>query len=112
VVPPTSLQVHAGKSGDVFATYQEPEVVRGSNQVKRPNIPSSSFWKSAISMRFPASRTTDEIPFCASSFASVPPPAPEPMITTTDESFRSNFAGIVSSQPVEIVEAAVDVSAF
>ena len=35
MVPPTSLQVHAGRSGDVFATYQEPDVVRGSSQVKR-----------------------------------------------------------------------------
>src|SRR5579859_1721021 len=109
VVPPTSLQVHAGRSGEVFATYHEPDVVRGSNQVKSPNMASSSFLKSEISMRLPASSTTDEMPFCASSFASVPPPAPEPMITTTDESFRSNFAGMGSSQPIDIVESAVEV---
>src|SRR5271170_3304766 len=101
----------SSRSGDDFATYQEPEEVRGSNQVNAPNMPISSFWKSVISMRRPASRTTTEIPFFASSFASVPPPAPEPMITTTDESLKSNFAGIfphsqsLFRQPIDIAEA-------
>src|SRR6185437_10652087 len=113
VVPPTCLQVHAGRSGDVFATYQEPDVVRGSSQVKSANMASSSFLKSAISRRLPASSTTDEMPFCASSFASVPPPAPEPIITTTDESLRSNFLGMEPlglSRPIDIAESAVEIT--
>ena len=36
--------------------------------------------------------------FCASSLPSVPPPAPEPMMTTTLSSSRSYFAAMVSSQ--------------
>src|SRR5271170_1107746 len=108
----------SSRSGDDFATYHEPDEVRGSNQVNAPNIPISSFWKSVISMRFPASRTTTEIPFFVSSFASVPPPAPEPMITTTEESFRSNFAGIfphswiLFRQPIYIAETAMQIAAL
>src|SRR5581483_624442 len=56
-------------------------------------------------------------PFCASSLPSVPPPAPEPTITTTPLSFRSNFAIVISSlsdlrEPVDIGEAALDVTAM
>ena len=52
----------------------------------------SSLTKSCISMRPPASRMTTLTPFWASSLPSVPPPAPEPTMTTTPSSFRSNFA--------------------
>jgi hypothetical protein len=41
-------------------------------------------------------------PFCASSLPSVPPPAPEPMITTTPLSLRSNFAMLISSLTVSL----------
>src|SRR5438874_13653980 len=78
-------------------------------------------------MRGPASRMTTLTPFCASSLPSVPPPAPEPTITTTPLSFRSNFAiwnssspffaGFVAvclglRQPVDVGEAALDVAAM
>ena len=32
VVPPTVLQIHAGRFGKSFATRHEPDVVRGSSQ--------------------------------------------------------------------------------
>src|SRR5689334_211746 len=79
-------------------------------------------------MRGPASRITTLTPFCASSLPSVPPPAPEPTITTTPLSFRSNLAICDSSQtvcyprpvaqssglrePVDVGEAALDVAAM
>src|SRR3954467_15123120 len=74
-------------------------------------------------MRGPASRITTLTPFCASSLPSVPPPAPEPTITTTPLSSRSNFAILNSSllfvdrgcsslrEPVDVGEAALDVAA-
>src|SRR5438045_5379369 len=83
----------------------------------------SSLTKSWFSMRAPASRITTLTPFCASSLPSVPPPAPEPTITTTLLSFRSNCAMWVSSltfvaggalslrEPVDVGEAALDVAA-
>ena len=55
-----------------------------------------------FSMRGPASRITTLTPFCASSLPSVPPPAPEPTITTTPPSFRSNFAMCCSSLTVRL----------
>src|SRR5207237_10337395 len=78
--------------------------------------------KSWFSMRGPASRITTLTPFCASSLPSVPPPAPEPMITTTPLSFKSNLAILNSSlllvdrglslrEPVDVGEAARDVAA-
>src|SRR5262245_14237780 len=87
------------------------------------NLTHSSLTKSCNSMRAPASRITTLTPFCASSLPSVPPPAPEPTITTTPLSFRSNFAMLISSllfvdrgcsslrEPVDVGEAALDVAA-
>src|SRR4051794_25083766 len=95
-----------------------------SDQASWVKLSHSSLTKSCSSMRDPASRITTLTPFCASSLPSVPPPAPEPTITTTPSSFRSNFA-IVSSQlmfcaklssnfrqPVDVVESALDVPAM
>ena len=53
----------------------------------------------------PASRHTTLTPFCANSLPSVPPPAPEPTITTTESSFLSKVFAILSlpyfgSQPI------------
>ena len=47
----------------------------------------SSLMKSENSTRLPASSTTTLTPFCASSLPSVPPPAPDPTMTTTLSSF-------------------------
>ena len=55
----------------------------------RVNIVYSSLTKSWISYRGPASRQTTLTPFWASSFESVPPPAPEPTTTTTLSSLIS-----------------------
>src|SRR5271157_6278836 len=79
-------------------------------------LPHSSLMKSWISCRPPASRMTTLMPFCASSLPSVPPPAPEPTMQTTLSSLRSKLAMIACSpsdrrQPVDVVEAAMDVAA-
>ena len=86
VVPPTVLQIHAGKPEKSFAMRQVPEVVRGSSQASWLNDFHSSLTKLALDCIAPASSTTTLMPFCASSLASVPPPAPEPMMTTTESS--------------------------
>ena len=87
----------AGPHGKIGRGFRHgPRAGRGARVEPRKEIEHRDFvvLKWAISMCFPASRTTTEMPFCASSLASVPPPAPEPMITTTAESFRSKGAGI------------------
>src|SRR5690606_15503311 len=57
---------------------------------------------------------TTETPFCASSFASTPPPAPVPITTTTLSSLRSKGAAMIlsPSEPRDVVEAALDVAAL
>jgi len=65
---------------------QFPEVVRVSVQASWPNDFHSSLTKVADDWRLPASSRTTFTPFWHSSFASVPPPAPEPTITTTESS--------------------------
>jgi hypothetical protein len=44
VVPPTALQVHAGRLGKSFAIRHEPEVVRVSSQAIWLNAGHSSWW--------------------------------------------------------------------
>src|SRR5215831_15690670 len=91
-----------------------------SFQASCPKLSHSSLMKSWFSMRGPASRITTLTPFCASSLPSVPPPAPEPTITTRPLSFRSNFAMSISSltvpldlgEPVDVRETAIDVAAM
>jgi hypothetical protein len=77
------LTIQAGRPGKSLATRQLPDVVRWSSQASWPKESHSSLMKSEYSTRGPASRMTTSIPFCASSLPSVPPPAPEPMMTTT-----------------------------
>ena len=48
--------------------------------------------KVAEDWRLPASRSTTAMPFWQSSLARVPPPAPEPMITTGDASSCAYWA--------------------
>src|ERR1700744_5358702 len=83
VVPPTVLQIHAGRFGKSFATRHEPDVVRVSSHESILKASHSDVEKSPCVCDLPASSTTTSMPFCASSFASVPPPAPDPMTTTT-----------------------------
>src|SRR5882757_7887927 len=122
VEPPTALTIQAGRFAKSLATRQLPDVVRMSDQASWVKLSHSSLTKSCNSMREPASRITTLTPFCASSLPSVPPPAPEPTITTTPLSFRSNFAMLNSSlgvdrgclslrEPVDVGEAALDVAA-
>ena len=66
-------------------------MVRMSFQASWPKLSHSSLTKSSISWRGPASRMTTLMPLWASSLASVPPPAPEPMMTTTVSSVKSEF---------------------
>src|SRR6185295_16603437 len=82
----------------------------------------------ASDCRLPASNSTTLMPRRVSSCASVPPPAPEPMMTTTPSSFSSNFAMRVSpsalldhgaavgqrhiGQPTQVVEPAEQVAAL
>src|SRR5882672_671224 len=90
-----------------------------SDQASCAKLSHSSLTKSWFSTRGPASRITTLMPFCASSLPSVPPPAPEPTITTTPPSLRSNFAMLVLltvrcldlREPVDVGEAAFDVAA-
>src|SRR3954469_365417 len=123
VEPPTALTIQAGRLAKSLATRQLPEVVRMSVQASWVKLSHSSLTKSCSSIREPASRITTLTPFCASSLPSVPPPAPEPTITTTPLSFRSNFAMLNSSllfvdrgclrlrEPVDVGKAALDVAA-
>src|ERR1700691_371156 len=129
VDPPTDLTIHAGKLAKSLATRQLPDVVRMSVHASCVKLSHSLLMKSCNSVRGPASRITTLTPFCASSFPNVPPPAPEPMMTTRLSSFRSNFAMIEVlpnqnlptgfcakrsdfRQPVDVVEAAFDVTAM
>ncbi len=86
VVPPTVLQIHAGRFGKSLAMRQLPEVVRVSLQASWLNEGHSSLTKVPWFCRAPASSSTTGMPFWQSSLARVPPPAPEPMITTTESS--------------------------
>src|SRR5207248_2273960 len=108
VEPPTALTIHAGSVGKFFDTRQLPDVVRGSFQASWVKLAHSSLMKSVYSWRSPASSTTTLMPFCASSLPSVPPPAPEPMITTTLSSFWLNVAAMAISSPDLFVQAARD----
>src|SRR5215468_5898485 len=122
VEPPTALTIQAGRFGKSLATRQLPEVVRMSDHASCAKLSHSSLTKSWFSTRGPASRMTTLTPFCASSLPSVPPPAPEPTITITPLSFRSNFAmlvlltvrcrGLDLREPVDVGEAALDVAAM
>ena len=90
VVPPTVLQIQAGRLGKSAARRAScPSVVRLSSQEIWRKLPHSLFWKVSMLSWPPASSSTTLMPFCASSLPSVPPPAPEPMITTTESSVRS-----------------------
>src|SRR5262245_30749360 len=116
VEPPTALTIQAGSPEKSLATRQLPEVVRLSSQEICTKFAHSLLTNSSISTRGPASRQTTSMPFCANSLDRVPPPAPEPMTTTTPSLFKSYFATMVRPsllfvQPAEIVEAAVDVTA-
>jgi len=81
VEPPTAFTVHNGAEGDTVAASHVPVACRLSSQVSCPNAAPSSWMNSFGSIRLPASRTTTWIPREASSCATVPPPAPEPMMT-------------------------------
>src|SRR5579871_1064937 len=89
VVPPTVLQVHAGRLGKSLATRQEPEAVRLSSHASCLKANHSSLRKVWGDWRSPASSRTTLKPLWQSSLASVPPPAPEPMMTTTESSLVS-----------------------
>src|SRR6188474_1834378 len=126
VVPPTVLASQAGKPGLVFAGAQSPLLVRGSSQVSCAKASFGTCEKLAVDSRLPASSSTTLIPRRVSSCASVPPPAPEPMITMAPSSFRSTLATRASrlaghraavglrhfGQPAQVVEAAEEVAAF
>src|SRR5579883_765197 len=99
---PPALTIHAGSVGKSFDTRQLPEVVRGSFHANWVKLAHSSLTKSSYSCRSPASSTTTLMPFCASSLPSVPPPAPEPMITTTLSSFWLNVVAI-SNLPLQVL---------
>jgi hypothetical protein len=86
VVPPTPFAIHTGRFGELCVTPQVPEVVRGSSQLSCANAAPGSWENSAIDPRRPASNSTTRMPRRVSSCARVPPPAPEPMMTTTPSS--------------------------
>ena len=102
VVPPTPLHVQVGASAKFSAISEAPVHSRLSRQVNLPSMAYSSFSKSVAWKRGPASKTTTSIPFCASSLASVPPPAPEPTITTTESSSPSKVTAARSSKSSDI----------
>src|SRR5665213_3641298 len=110
-------------------------MVRGSSQVSCAKASPGTCEKLARDWRAPASSRTTFMPRRVSSWASVPPPAPEPMMTTAPESScamratasphyllydaRSsgawNRATILErhlGQPVQIVEPAQQVATF
>jgi hypothetical protein len=86
VVPPTALQVQVGRLGKSFVIRHDPEVVRLSSQASCAKEGHSSSMKSSGPWCAPASSSTTGTPAWHSSLASVPPPAPEPMMTTTSAS--------------------------
>src|SRR6202011_5324261 len=86
VVPPTVLQSHVGRPEKSLATRHVPDVVRLSHQASGPKDAHSSLMNVAGDSRLPASNSTTFTPCLHNSFASVPPPAPEPMTTTTEPS--------------------------
>jgi len=63
VVPPTVLQIQAGRPAKSFATRQLPEVVRVSSQASWLNDFHSSLMKLALLCAAPASSTTTLMPF-------------------------------------------------
>src|SRR5579885_151723 len=94
VVPPTVLQIHAGRFGKSFAMRQVPDVVRLSSHASWLNANHSSLRNVAGDWRCPASSRTTFRPLRQSSLASVPPPAPEPTISTTESSLAS-YRGMI-----------------
>jgi hypothetical protein len=84
VVSPTVLQTHDGRLGKSFARRQVPDVLRLSSHASCERDFHSSLMKVAQDCKAPAFRTKPLMPFRANSLASVPPPAPEPMMTTTE----------------------------
>jgi len=92
VLPPTALTIQAGRLGLFSARCQPPAAMRLSSQEIFLNIAHSSFSMSSRVKRLPASSTTLRIFCLASALARVPPPAPEPMITTTLSSSWANVA--------------------
>ncbi len=63
VVPPTVLQVHAGRLGKSFVMRKEPDVVRLSSHASCLNERHSSLMKSSGEWLRPASSTTTFWPF-------------------------------------------------
>src|SRR6202171_1977413 len=86
VVPPTVWRFHDASTEKSLATRHEPDVVRLSNQASWPKEAHSSLMNVAGDSRLPASSSTTFTPCLHNSFARVPPPAPEPMTTTTEPS--------------------------
>src|SRR6202171_1591056 len=128
VVPPTVLQIHVGRPEKSLATRHEPDVVRLSSQASWPKEAHSSLMNVAGDSRLPASSSTTFTPCLHNPFASVPPPAPEPITTMTESSpceyvvmmfsarvgssSKSGRAGLGGwrRQPLEIVESSQQVT--
>ena len=73
VADTTSIETQQGHP-DWSARIRHESILKASH---------SEVEKSPCVCSLPASSTTTSMPFCASSLASVPPPAPDPMTTTT-----------------------------
>src|SRR5271167_2633800 len=125
VVPPTVRQCQAGSVGEVLTGSQVPLCERGSSQVSCANASPGFCEKVASDWRLPASNITTLRPRRVSSLAMVPPPAPEPTMTTTSGSLSSkrgmqalperHRAAVRQrhvGKPFQIVEAAQQVAAL
>jgi len=89
---PHGLADPGGQPGKVLG--HAPAARRGAcvSQASWLNDFHSSLMKLALLWAPPASSTTTLMPFWHNSLASVPPPAPDPMMTTTESSFCANVA--------------------